>query len=180
VSEQTAITKNARWRDVIEAYTRGEDVKTIGTRLGYKAGGVYYILRRTGIPRRSTVERALRPNRVVIPPDPAICAYLAGLLDGEGSIKAYSHGARATIANTNADVLIWIARNTGVPTLYKRKMRAALGYPRQVKPIYIWEVRRVFELRTFLNAVLPYLIIKRADAEKVLSYCNRKIGGALA
>jgi hypothetical protein len=55
---------------------------------------------------------------------PADAAYIAGFIDGEGSIMVLNHRGsahvRVSVANTYADVLSWLANVTGVGAVTRR------------------------------------------------------------
>ena len=95
-------------------------------------------------------------------------AYAAGILDGEGTIsirkqRASPRGYNPTfyawvsVYNTNQDVMRWLKARFGGQ--YR---------PRKHKPghrtCYVWLVTGKSE-RLFLEAVYPYLIIKRRQAD---------------
>jgi len=87
-------------------------------------------------------------------------AYIAGLLDGEGTISISNQFyLRACIRNTDLKVLEWIQSFMG-----------GAIYPdnRRVKPCYSLE----YSSRTvekFLSRLCPYLRIKKTQAEFALS-----------
>jgi len=102
-------------------------------------------------------------------------AYIAGFIDGEGCIALWSSGrprvGRSVVrpcvflANTNLEVLEWIREVTGLGHISRYIERRS---PRH-KPLY----RLIFsenEIPILLEAVLPYLKVKREQAEIVLAY----------
>ena len=100
-------------------------------------------------------------------------AYLAGIIDGEGSISLVRHkgprcglhnlDAVVKVTNTDSVLIGWLREKTGVGSIYHRS-RAGSRY-RDVYTI-VWATTAV---RDILEAVLPYLVIKRDRAEIVLS-----------
>lgn len=112
-----------------------------------------------------TKERTIR-----IPADPAILGYVAGLLDGEGNIYARGYSVDVSIANTNVEVLRWVQR-TFVAGRIAISHRARGNH----KDCYAWHIGRAADIAALLKSVLPYLIIKRGRAEKMIGLCERRV-----
>lgn len=94
-------------------------------------------------------------------------AYLAGVIDGEGSIFAtyresdHNLGVRVNVCNTDARLIEWIAaRWVGRVTVTDRTKYGQ-------KPIHRWDAdgKNAVEV---LRAALPYLVIKREQADVAL------------
>jgi len=66
---------------------KGLSKKAIGNALGFCEATVFYWLRKYGVPRRGGGKPFRAPRVDFTKLNPAIIGYLAGLLDGEGSIK---------------------------------------------------------------------------------------------
>ena len=98
-------------------------------------------------------------------------AYIAGFVDGEGHILILSANtgtsfvAQLGISNTNVEILEWIQEIFGGYIYDKQKVKGRKqGY--QIR----WNRRnRVKEILTLL---LPYLKVKRAQAEVVIEFCE--------
>jgi len=106
-------------------------------------------------------------------------AYLAGLIDGEGSIiipSARNLRVGLFIANTHKGVLEWILENfpCGNLRLVRRKQRR--HYLEICYQIYIQGTRNVYQL---LKGILPYLIIKKDRAEYCVKFLEDKYGDLL-
>lgn len=114
-----------------------------------------------------------------IPDDPAAIAYAAGLLDGEGYVgintafdrkasKTLSYGVRVQITNTNAALMTWLLDHFGGHVAQDKNRRA--GW----KDAYRWTVngRNAGQL---LSALLPYLVIKREQANVGISLCDLQV-----
>jgi len=96
-------------------------------------------------------------------------AYLAGLIDGEGSFGIYYNGlgtfaARLTIAMTKKKPLLWVKKVVGFGSfvLYK---------PKNKKHAFRW----VYSVRskqavTVALLVLPYLRLKKPHAENLIRF----------
>jgi hypothetical protein len=128
-------------------------------------------------PDTTTLHRA----RVIeIEPTETDCAYMAGLLDGEGSIRIRMHmqetkkigrgyqiktQASIHIANCDISVLKWAedrfgGRISGRPALRERKT-----------PLYDWSCSTQ-QAAQVLQQILPYLIIKREQANIYLEFMS--------
>jgi hypothetical protein len=108
--------------------------------------------------------------RLVLPTDPGEIGYLAGLLDGEGTLTVRRNGAggkwkthEVVIFNNDFRLMDWLAGMGG--TIYRRENRAtSLGRATQ----FAWQVRRQADVIVLLETLLPYLKIKRAKAISLL------------
>ena len=110
---------------------------------------------------------------------PGQAGYLAGLLDGEGSIIALKRvdgsvkSYRLQIVNTHQGVLGWCVHVTGIGVVHHqttpkfsldtKRPNAHLTY----KPCFAWAVYGV-KAASVLRRILPYLHIKRDRAEVAL------------
>jgi len=93
-------------------------------------------------------------------------AYLAGIVDGEGTVTLMKHHKNETpipfvaVANNSLPLLKWI----------KTKAEGMIVSKRKSKPhhhdSFVWSVRQDRALR-FLNEIKKYLIIKRPQAELI-------------
>jgi hypothetical protein len=102
-------------------------------------------------------------------------AYIAGIIDGEGTVELQKYVNWNTydelekpicsIANTHMYVLCWIQDRFGGLL----KQQRSTGYGK--KRCYVLRFRRA-EIEVLLEAVSPYLIIKKKKALKVLQYCK--------
>jgi hypothetical protein len=93
-------------------------------------------------------------------------AYIAGIVDGEGSIglwrhhKNETHSPNVTIANNNLDLLKWIQLRVGGVIVSKKK--------RQIHHAnsYAWSLR-MDKAISFLNEIKVYLIVKKQQADLI-------------
>ena len=96
-------------------------------------------------------------------------AYLAGIIDGEGCFCL--HRRRGTligstqlqIGNTDLRLLQWVSQHFGGSV--KLEKRQNLHH----KPVWRW-TSTAEALETLTRAVLPFLIVKREQAELLLAY----------
>lgn len=96
-------------------------------------------------------------------------AYLAGLIDGEGCIRNHVSGHGHINGNLRVyqrapEVLQWIVDTFEVGYLRKR--------PNQ--ELWVYHLQRRFQLKWLLEGVLPYLIVKRKQAELILELIESK------
>ena len=93
-------------------------------------------------------------------------AYIAGILDGEGTISiSNSQYMTVRIRNTNKGVLEWIQGVTGAGKIYGDSRSKA-------RRCYSLEMT-ANKAAAFLHLVLPYIRIKRKQAILALNYqCN--------
>lgn len=102
-------------------------------------------------------------------PTPEQIAYLAGIVDGEGSFVLHYHARRSKyssqlqIGNTDLRLLQWIVSNFG-GSVYPEHRES----PRH-KPIWRW-ISHSESLTDLIESILPYLIVKRSQAELILAY----------
>ena len=132
-------------------YAAGMTPSQIHGRYGIALSYVTHLIRQSGA--RVRRER----SELSLPESPAQLGYLAGLVDGEGSIYVRPHEVRVCIVNTDKDLIDWLA-TLGGKVLARHHSR--LG----TKPIWIWQVNRRADAMALLNALLPYLRVKHDAA----------------
>ena len=100
---------------------------------------------------------------------PTAGAYLAGIIDGEGSIQArHRIGPKGgydyvvSVANTDEAMLRWLADNWGGTVSFRRRHVA------HHKDQWLWRSYGSSAVAA-LEAALPFLITKRRQAELVLA-----------
>lgn len=98
-------------------------------------------------------------------------AWLAGFIDGEGSIGFYLAGRNRTypawyisVPNTHKGSLDYCKIITGTGTVVKKKAATE-----RTKEQFQWRVNPQREIAAILKQIFPYLVIKRAQAEKFLN-----------
>lgn len=121
---------------------------------------------------------AKRIDPIRTPKSETKLAYIAGLVDGEGCICIassfdkkssinVSHQLVVRINNTDERLISWLKSEIG-GSVHCRGTRKQ-GW----KVLYDWYVCST-NAATFLQAVLPYLIIKKTQAELALEFCVHK------
>lgn len=109
-------------------------------------------------------------------------AYLAGLLDGEGSISIHWGRHRRSLQDFSVEISI---ANTDITTLEELRsclrnfgLRANLYVQHRGehnKPVGQLRISNHMDALSFLNAILPYLRIKREKAKLVCDVIHAKI-----
>ncbi|MFA5377841.1 MAG: LAGLIDADG family homing endonuclease [Dehalococcoidia bacterium] len=108
----------------------------------------------------------------------ALRGYTAGIIDGEGSIminrsygptykRGFSYRLEVTVTNTNEWLVNWLKMNYG-GSIHLRKSRKP-----QEKDCYAWSLWSR-AARRFLEFILPYLILKKAQAEIAIQFQGNK------
>uniref|UniRef100_A0A6M3J4T0 Homing endonuclease n=1 Tax=viral metagenome TaxID=1070528 RepID=A0A6M3J4T0_9ZZZZ len=104
--------------------------------------------------------------------DISVAAYTAGLLDGEGhlGVRPWSKNGyhnffpNVAISNTNLEVIEWLISHFGGHYgIWDNKTH-------QQKRIYKWYINSLDAIKTFLEVVQPFVIIKREHVEAMLAY----------
>ncbi len=102
----------------------------------------------------------------MIPLDEVEKAYLAGIIDGEGTVTLMKHHKNETptpyvsVANNNLGLLQWIKNRIG-GTICSKKKRLP-----HHNDSYVWSARQDRAIR-LLNDVKSYLIIKKPQADLI-------------
>ena len=127
-----------------------------------------------GVRRRSAVvlkERAAMPLTV------AEAAWIAGFIDGEGTIAIYhrlgkhEHGfhPRVSVANTDMRAINRLVEliGAGYRTTRDRNPRHKIGHQ--------WQTTNMAVIRALLAAIRPHLILKGEQADLVLEYIEARL-----
>lgn len=132
--------------------------------------------------------KAQDTSKVTIPEDTTIgnqqvrdVAYIAGLMDGEGTfcleknskLKTIRYTPRVSMGITNqavAEKFKWFIDNYGM-SCYSGIRK----YEEPFKPIYTFEIKRFLMVKRFIELVLPYLVGKKRQAEILLMFINSRL-----
>lgn len=121
-------------------------------------------------------------GKAIKPLSPEQAAYIAGIIDGEGYvtvIKVYDHhgtvgvlGYRPYIgvSNTNRDLLLWLQDVTGFGSI---KISTRGKHEKNSRTAWKWGIWSL-QAKQVLEAALPYLIIKKRQAELVLEFVSKR------
>ena len=112
-------------------------------------------------------------------------AYTAGIVDGEGCLGIYlanngenykpTYYAIVTVVNTDKCLLQWLEKSYGGRVFQVRHKEEGKNW----KPIWRWEIR-TSEALQFLTAIYPFLFIKKAQADVLISFLEMEGGGRLS
>lgn len=110
------------------------------------------------------------PATLALPDDVAIHGYLAGLVDGEGSLKRRKDGLWSVVVQmTDEGVIRWLHGFGGSFGIYERDPTR--------KTIYCWKLGRRHDVLPFLRTIEPYLIVKRELAQEAIAELGARIAG---
>ena len=102
---------------------------------------------------------------------PTDAAYLAGMVDGEGSIFLYCRGRgasmRLAVTNTNPAIHAWCIDRTGVGATISRR-----GNTDKHKATGIWACNSQ-AAESVIQQIEPYLVLKREQAQLALDFMRR-------
>jgi len=111
-----------------------------------------------GITLRSRLERQLSQ---------AEAAYVAGIIDGEGTLSLSGFNRRQTelsIANTHKPLMDWLCAIIPGSVYY------TAGREPPCKTIYSWRFRGQLRIYDLLCLIEPYMIVKRELAQRMISH----------
>ena len=105
-------------------------------------------------------------------------AYLAGIVDGEGSVMLFqrskdSISSRVCVVNTNKDICYWILKKTGVGYVGAR-----YDGDEKRKKVWTW-LTGGHNASKVLVQINPYMIIKRKQANMAIDFQDRLMNPAL-
>src|SRR5437667_1368864 len=108
--------------------------------------------------------------------EPAVLGYVAGIIDGEGSITMPPTLAISVTTTTRilaVRLQAMVGGSITGPYLYQKTK--VFGTRRcSVKPQYHWGITSRYHLYQLLKALLPYLVLKDGKAKQAISYLERK------
>jgi len=124
-----------------------------------------------GILRVANETREYDISRVSVRiPDGVDLGYLAGLVDGEGSIRARRGRPFVAVYNTDAGIIRWLIGNVGG--------HAAAHDKRGRRPCWAWRVSGARDVFALCRALCPLLIAKKFDAACAVATLTAKYGEA--
>lgn len=101
-----------------------------------------------------------------------LCAYLAGIIDGEGTVRCRAkYGLSITVYNTDEALIRWLLERVGGSVTHERRTCAAgcdIAHIHHRKPRMAWSVGGELAA-VVLEHIAPLMIIKRRRAEDCLS-----------
>jgi hypothetical protein len=103
-------------------------------------------------------------------------AYLAGIIDGEGSLLLWMNKSstqrgqfnlRVNVTSTDKILVDWIFENFG-GSIYECNSPSRKSQPNWKKQ-YVWQVNRP-EMLQFLNDIYPFLVIKKERCKVAIKF----------
>ncbi len=98
-------------------------------------------------------------------------AYIAGIVDGEGYIRISrasnrrnTYVGRIGITNCDLQLLTWVL------SMFGGNIHSKKCYSSRHSKSYEWAIHRKCDIRFLIEAILPYLRIKRRQAELMLDF----------
>lgn len=149
------------------AAPRGASAATI--RSLFICRGYPLVARRPGGP--------LRPQRIVVPDDPACLGYIAAMIDGEGYITRVEARERRVakwrigVTNTDKGLIDWLLATVPGTAFSVKRQRAIPKWPvrENRRDCYDWLVRGTRDVHALLLAVEPYLVVKGQRARRAIA-----------
>lgn len=149
-------------------WKEGMTIKEIAKQFGCSSTAVQRWMKKWGIPRRSR-RRLLKPKCRVLQ-DAAKLGYLAGIIDGEGSIFLTKQNVPTIeVGNTDFRLIQWLTKEIGGDFKVKSETRP------NHKTAYVWYIRLTMDILNILKSTMPYLIIKKENAQKLLNFCEQRL-----
>jgi hypothetical protein len=135
--------------------------------------------RRAAMPKKPDRRLAFRPPTWTPPSSAAALAYLAGIIDGEGTIcfQEKSNGTRqyrVAVIMTSEETIRWLGQWGGTVTALPMRR----GSKSHWKPQWSWRVTSHSNVRLVLTAVMPYLVTKKQTAAEALDYIATRPGAS--
>lgn len=145
--------------DVVVRIEAGESPSAIAKSLGKERSRLYRQLRQRGI----ELPKQGWSRTLYLPDEPTDLAYIAGIIDGEGTIMlAKGKWWHVKVGMTDRGIIEWLASFGGT---FTETIRLAENR----KDVYTWVVARNRDVVILLEALLPYLRVKRKLAEQALT-----------
>jgi len=125
-------------------------------------------LDRYGIKKRPRNGVILKVNSLKLPKEEWKYIYLAGIIDGEGTIKVrqdkqHRHHLVLQVGNTCFELIKWLQDNFG-GYIYER-----IPKKRTWSKYWVWELHGVLDVSILLSKIIPYLIVKKQKAEDLIN-----------
>ena len=104
------------------------------------------------------------------------CAYLAGIIDGEGCFTIVKHKNNTSrgwryepclsVSNTDERLLRWIQKATHIGSIYSKEYKN-----RRNKLCWVWQVYKIDDIADVINFTIEYLLVKFQVALLLGEFC---------
>ena len=155
-------------------WKKGYSIREIAKILGRNEKTVIQHMKAYGIPRRN-IYQARYGKLTVDSLTSEEFAYLAGFLDGDGSITIDTNGRKnprviIRFFNTDLNVINWIRSK-----LKRNYYRQYSGSPISKKKQHQIVIQKSIDVYYLLKGMLSYLIVKRKEAEKAIQLLEKSL-----
>jgi intein/homing endonuclease len=123
------------------------------------------------------IGRVRRASSISIPTDSLQLAYLAGIIDGEGCVSRQESSSSWTVAVTNTSSELEKVLGGIGGLFYYPPRRASLKFDGTLnKQRFEWKVCRAWDVLELLEALAPYLVIKKDRAAQAIDEIRERFG----
>ncbi len=162
--------------DESEAFTShyiddGMSLLDSATAIGKSIGSARSFVRNTGIAPTYANRVKLKNPQL----SPVELAYLAGIIDGEGSVKFW-HNRKAgktkpgvTIATTSPQLMDWMEARLDLPDAFRHAFRRPNN-----RPAWSFTFQGIGFLPLY-EALLPYMVIKREEMTLLIQFSHSRL-----
>jgi len=126
--------------------------------------------------KRQSMQRSAKPFEGLR--DPVLMGYVAGILDGEGTVHTPPHVA-LTVGSTTKALVVRLTEIVGgsVAGPYHYQKTKMFGSKRcVVKPQFRWNFSSRYHCYLLLKILFPYLVVKAKDAKRTIHYLEKSYG----
>ncbi|MBI4144681.1 LAGLIDADG family homing endonuclease [Candidatus Woesearchaeota archaeon] len=116
----------------------------------------------------------MAPLTIHLPRSPRVLGYIAGLLDGEGTVALFNRNdvvgkkhPYVSIGNTNHRLILWLYKTMG------GTVTSGWTGNTKHKRCYVWRLQGTLNVLAFLRVMQPMLRIK--NTKEVIRFCEWKI-----
>jgi len=100
------------------------------------------------------------------------CAYIAGMIDGDGSILICKNRdyftCKVGIYNSNEKLILWLKETMGAGNIYHKSPGIDKYSFKHTKDRWEFTISAKVDVMKILKQITPYLIIKKEKAEIIL------------
>ena len=160
--------------EIATLYHQGYSSTELGEMYSCDGQTIRKRLKEMGIPLRHRWN--FKRPRIKVPKVKWKLAYMAGIIDGEGTIcfvesKTAKYGRVPTIgiANTSLELLRWIEKVFG-GNINRKPVKG-----KNRKPQYQWRCRAMREVLILGEAILPLLVVKKDACKRVIAFCKKRL-----
>lgn len=168
--------------DVVRRYQEGENIISIAESEGSSTKPVFNALKRSGVKYRHSLRKVQTLSL-----SSTEKAYIAGIVDGEGTIELKEKpktqrwsNMRVSVVNTNKDIIEYLCLKIPDGHFYttKRKFQytSFVSQPKNAKVCYKFQLAKKAGVYKLLKSIFPYLIIKKEKAKKVVEWFENERG----